>query len=77
MRHVAMICRLVCPNSSIHFTLFCFQVSFLLSLFTRADLQNFMFLQDYILDELKSADVPLPKVITTEFSSSERFVQHA
>ncbi|XP_073228243.1 DNA repair endonuclease XPF-like [Porites lutea] len=28
--------------------------------------------EDYILDELKSADVPLPKVITTEFSSSER-----
>ncbi|KAJ7377217.1 DNA repair endonuclease XPF [Desmophyllum pertusum] len=28
--------------------------------------------EDYILDELKSSDVPLPKVITTEFSSSER-----
>ena len=56
---------------------FFFKVSFLLSLFTRADLHNFIFLQDYILDELKSADVPLPKVITTEFTSSERFVQHA
>ena len=76
-RHIAMICRLVCPNSSVQFILFCFQVSFLLSLFTCADLQNFIFLQDYILDELKSVDVPLPKVITTEFSSSERFVQHA
>ena len=31
-------------------------------------------LQDYILDELKSSDVPLPKVITTEFTSSERYV---
>ena len=72
-----MVCRLVCPDSSVQFTLFCFLVSFLLSLFARADLQNFIFLQDYILDELKSADVPLPKVITTEFSSSERFVQHA
>ena len=31
-------------------------------------------IQDYILDELKSSDVPLPKVITTEFSSSERYI---
>ena len=31
-------------------------------------------LQDYILDELKSSDVPLPKVITTEFTSSERYI---
>ncbi|XP_066015093.1 DNA repair endonuclease XPF-like isoform X3 [Pocillopora verrucosa] len=28
--------------------------------------------EDYILDELKSSDVPLPNVITTEFTSSER-----
>lgn len=28
--------------------------------------------EDFILDELKSSDVPLPKVITTEFSSTER-----
>ncbi|XP_022786619.1 DNA repair endonuclease XPF-like isoform X3 [Stylophora pistillata] len=28
--------------------------------------------EDYILDEIKSSDVPLPKVITTEFTSSER-----
>ena len=76
-RHIAMICRLVCPNSSVQFILFCFQVSFLLSLFACADLQNFIFLQHYILDELKSGDVPLPKVITTEFSSSERYVQRA
>ena len=25
------------------------------------------------MDELRSSDVPLPKVITTEFSSSERY----
>ena len=28
MRHVAMICRLVCPNSSIQFTLFVFRCPF-------------------------------------------------
>ncbi|KAK2554945.1 DNA repair endonuclease XPF [Acropora cervicornis] len=28
--------------------------------------------EDFIMDELRSSDVPLPKVITTEFSSSER-----
>ena len=40
--------------------------------------QNIVYLdkQDFILDELKSSDVPLPKVITTEFSSSERYVQY-
>lgn len=40
--------------------------------------QNSVYLdkQDFILDELKSSDVPLPKVITTEFSSSERYVQY-